>query len=290
MTGFGRGEARTDNFEVIAEIRSVNNRYFELITRLPRLLNTYEYEQELKALLRDRLRRGRVSVAISLKCLGDGHPVFHLDLDLARSYLRLLEELRESLGLKGRIRIEHLLGFSDIFSVEPDGAAAEQAWACAKEAVEKALEALLQMRREEGRVLQQDMMGCIARIEEAVQKIRALSERHKREEFSRLRSRLVELVDTGVIDPNRVEMEVAILVDRMDVTEECTRLDSHLGMFRRLVEEREPTGRRLNFLLQEMNREANTIGAKAGHAEISHLVVSIKEEIEKIREQVQNIE
>ncbi|RME00811.1 MAG: DUF1732 domain-containing protein, partial [Calditrichaeota bacterium] len=185
---------------------------------------------------------------------------------------------------------EHLLSFSDIFMQDSLADLPEEAWNCIEEAIEKALIELNAMRQREGQEIEADLRKRIEFLSRYIEKIEELSEGRSEKEFEQLQHRLRSMIKNGELDPARLELEIALLADRVDVTEECIRFKSHNKLFLESLEKPEPVGRKLNFLLQEMNREANTIGAKANDAEIAHLVVQIKEEVEKLREQVQNIE
>ncbi len=288
MTGFGRGECKNQDLEAVVEIRSVNNRFLDVTLRLPRSLSTYE--QQVKELARQYITRGRLSVYVGLKSVNPENLGIQLDKDTALAYTKLLNELRETTGVKEPIRLEHLLQFSDIFlATEPDEEIPE-AWECTEKALVQAFESLNAMRYNEGLNLAEDVRKRIARLNTFVEEIEIISKEHIPEEYSALKNRLSEILESPQVDSSRLETEIALLADRLDVTEECVRFKSHTGLFLDLVDSEELAGRKLNFLLQEMNREVNTIGSKANCSEISHRVVFMKEEIEKIREQVQNIE
>ena len=288
MTGFGRGEAVQDNIHAVVEIRSVNNRFLEVVSRLPRSLSGYELE--LKEFVRQRVSRGRVNVAVTLKSPEPGCLGIKLDLETARLYLQLLQKLRDSLQLEDSVKLDHILGFSEVFTSEESDDLAEKSWACVKIALEKAFEEFLQMKKDEGISLANDITARINKLNRYVDEIEEISKEHVKKEFSLLKQRVEEILTTSPVDAERLRLEIAILADRLDVTEECVRVRSHTRLFTELMASPQLVGRRLNFLLQEMNREANTMGAKSNNADISHRVVFMKEEIEKIREQVQNIE
>jgi uncharacterized protein (TIGR00255 family) len=209
----------------------------------------------------------------------------------ARSYLKLLNELRRAVKIREAVKLEHLLKFSEVFEVPRETGSDEREWSVVREALQAALEEFNVMRRNEGRELAGDLRRRVQWLEDTVGKIEELSKRRIPEERKRLNERIGQLLeDRSIIDQNRLELEVALLADKLDVTEECVRFRSHDKFFFEALADGASSGRKLSFLVQEINREANTIGSKAGDAEIAHLVVQIKEELEKIREQLQNIE
>jgi uncharacterized protein (TIGR00255 family) len=213
-----------------------------------------------------------------------------VDEETARRYKHLLETLIKKLDLPGPVTLEHLLQFSDILTIAEENSLPEQAWACVEKALISAMDEMNAMRQREGEEIIMDLRHRINGLQEKIENIRIHSAGRSKNEFEKLYKRLCAMVDTKELDRTRLELEVALLADRVDITEECTRFQSHNTLFLEALDDKEPAGRKLNFLLQEMNREANTIGAKANDAAIAHLVVSIKEEVEKLREQIQNIE
>jgi len=288
MTGFGAGAYREGGIEANAEVRSFNNRFLEVSVHLPRFL--VGRDQQVKEIVRRRVARGRVNVSLSVKMENNSFLGLRVDVEMARAYKRLLQELNEQLELQDQVRLDHLVGLPDLFTLEGDQERAESAWVVAERALAVALEQMIAMRKQEGAELRRDLEKRIALLEEKVSRIESLSQQRAPETMRRLRARVQALLGEVAIDEARLAQEVAILADRMDVTEECVRFHSHNSLFLASMDGEEPAGRRLNFLLQEMQREANTIGAKAADAEISHLVVELKDEVEKLREQVQNIE
>jgi uncharacterized protein (TIGR00255 family) len=259
-----------------------------VVTRLPRGLNTYE--QAVKDLVRNKISRGRINVVITLKSENENALGLRVDEEMAHRYKSLLESLLKKLDIPGPITLEHLLHFSDILSIDEEGALPEQAWTCVETALTRAIDELNTMRLREGKEIVQDLRLRVNSLQQKIASVQAISATRGKAEFEQLFKRLRAMIDTKELDPNRLELEVALLADRVDITEECIRFQSHNTLFLEAIEETEPAGRKLNFLLQEMNREANTIGAKANDAQIAHLVVAIKEEVEKLREQIQNIE
>ncbi len=288
MTGFGRGEATADGITVSVELRTVNNRFLEVTTRLPRSLSLRE--NDVKELIRRKISRGKVNVIASAEREENGSAGLKVNTSAARAYYKLLVQLRKSLKLKETVKLEHMLQFSEIFEQKDGGVPDEKEWAVLQQALESALGSLSDMRRAEGGELERDFRARIALLDSRLTEIERLSAEQVPAERLRLRERVAQLVEKTPVDEGRLEMELALLADRLDVTEECVRFRSHNKFFLEALALPEPAGRKLNFLIQEMNREANTIGSKSSATEIAHLVVGMKEELEKIREQLQNIE
>jgi uncharacterized protein (TIGR00255 family) len=289
MTGFGRAEAGKDGVMVSAEIRSVNSRYLDLTTRLPRILS--QREKDVKEIVRSYLNRGSLNVVIKIERATDGAVPLKVNAAAAKSYFRLLNELRRSVKLRERVKLEHLLNFSEILEPVDEEQSDEFEWTLAQDALHKALEGLNTMRAQEGLELANDLKKRILAMDETVDQIEKLSKERIPEERTNLQERIKQLLgDKFVVDQNRLEMEIALLADKLDVTEECVRYRSHNKYFLDALIKGEANGRKLNFLVQEMNREANTVGSKSNDAAIAHMVVGLKEELEKIREQLQNIE
>ncbi len=288
MTGFGRGDCKNKELEVSVEVRSVNNRFWDVTLRSPKSLSAHE--QAIKDVTRKYISRGRIGIYVSVKSVNPENLGIQLDHDLVRAYKKLLEDLKDAAQIDEPIRIEHLTQFSDIFAVEETEEESPEIWLCTQKALGSALESLNEMRKKEGETLEKDMKKRISKLNNYIEEIEIISKQHIPEEYAAMKDRLKEILESPEIDSSRLETEIALLSDRLDVTEECVRFKSHTGMFLDLVNSEELVGRKLNFLLQEMNREVNTIGSKSNCAEISHRAVFMKEEIEKIREQVQNIE
>ncbi len=288
MTGYGRGEAAKKGITVAVELRSVNSRFLELTTRLPRSLSLRE--NEVKEIVRKKISRGKVNLLITVEREKSGQLPLAINATAAREYYKLLNQLRKSVKIKESVKLEHLLRFSEVLEQPVLDGPDEDEWAVTQSALDKALDDLAQMRRNEGSELNKDFRARIATIEQTLSRIEILSKEQVPAERARLRERIQLLLEKETIDEGRLEMELATMADRLDVTEECVRFSSHNKFFIEALDGKEPAGRKLNFLIQEMNREANTIGSKSSASEIAHLVVSVKEELEKIREQLQNIE
>ena len=289
MTGFGRGTATVEGTTATVELRSVNNRFCETSVRLPRAIA--DKEQDLHTMLRQGFDRGRITAQVQLEQTAEEALPLRIDSEAARAYTLLLDKLREAAGISDPVRIEHLLTFSDIFKPTDEApAAAEHAWQAVQKATADAVDDMRRMRLQEGKALQADLMQRLDVIERELDAVEQRSPERIHEARVRLHERLAEIIGDERVNPDRLELELAILADRLDVTEENVRLRSHLQVFRDAFTLEESVGRKLNFLVQEMNREVNTIGSKANDAQIAHRAVQMKEELEKIREQVQNIE
>ncbi|HTO92735.1 MAG TPA: YicC/YloC family endoribonuclease [Bacteroidota bacterium] len=288
MTGFGRGEAHREGITVSVELRTVNSRFLEVTARLPRSLNLRE--NDVKEVIRRKISRGKINVLASIEREESGDLGLTVNAQAARAYYRLLADLRKTLRLREPVRLEHLLQFSEIFEQRDGAEASDAEWEALEEALVAALDSLASMRRAEGGELERDFRSRIALLEGMITDVERLSAEQVPDERTRLRERVAQLLDKTPVDEGRLEMELALLADRLDVTEECVRFRSHNKFFLETLTSPEAVGRKLNFLIQEMNREVNTIGSKSSSPAIAHLVVKMKEELEKVREQLQNIE
>jgi uncharacterized protein (TIGR00255 family) len=288
MTGFGRGEAKGDGVTITVELRSVNSRFLEVTSRLPRSMSLRE--NDIKELLRKKISRGKVTLVATIDRENESALALRVNVPAARAYMKLLNQLRTTARLREKVRLEHLLQFSEVIESENAENADEHEWKVFQEALDAAMRQIETMRCDEGGELEADLRSRIALIERSLDTITALSKEQVPQERLRLRERISQILGVEPVDEGRLEMELALLADRLDVTEECVRFRSHNKFFLAALQGTEPAGRKLNFLVQEMNREANTIGSKSSATEIAHLVVSIKEELERIREQIQNIE
>lgn len=293
MTGYGRAEGRHKGTPIAVEVRSVNHRHSEVVAKVPRVLQAHE--DRIRNLVQSHVARGRVDVAVNFNGERDAGRGLVLDRALASRYLALLTELRRELGLKGKPDVALLAGFKEIF--KPAEAAAEDPGAvrATEKVLERALKALDRMRRHEGRTLERDLLARLQEIAGRLRTIRLRLPAIVQERQARLQERVNRLLEGSGggkdgVDQVRIAQEVALLADRSDVSEELTRLDSHLDQFRTFLHKPEPVGRSLDFLLQEMNREVNTIGSKVGDTSVTQEIIALKAEFEKIREQVQNVE
>lgn len=287
MTGFGKGEASDAQNRASVEVRTVNSRYCDVAPRMPQFLSGLE--SRLKEVVQATISRGRIEVTVSFEGAGASVGVPVLNLEVARGYWEGLSRLREALGIDGALDLGTVAALPDVFRYASEGVDLGAAWALVERAAAAALDQCNRMRRAEGDLLRRDFEARVGALERLLREVEALAPGRVAAARDRLRERVAQLL-TNEVDPDRLAAEVAILADRMDITEECVRFHSHNEQFLRSLERDEPVGRRLNFLLQEMGREANTVGSKANDAAIAHLVVEMKEEIERLREQVQNVE
>jgi uncharacterized protein (TIGR00255 family) len=294
MTGYGLGEVRAQGGRWVVEARSVNHRFLEVNVRLPRGLQALE--DRVRAAFAERLLRGRVDVSIIREDPARRGRAVCVDAELARQYAMALEELRQALNLSDPVPLSVLLSLPDVIRVEEAAEDPEALWVELQPAVEQCADRLLRMREAEGARLAQDLLERLDRIEEEVDRISARAPEVVRAYAARLRRRVGELlreagVPEGAVDEARLSMEVALFADRSDIREEVVRLRSHLAEARGILQQGTGSvGRKLEFLLQEMMREANTVGAKAGDLEIARAVLGIKSELEGLREQAQNLE
>jgi uncharacterized protein (TIGR00255 family) len=289
MTGYGRSEVKRSAVVVTAEVKSVNNRFLETTFRFPRSLS--RRENELKEIVRSKLTRGSVNVVIKMDRNGDSPSTLHLNADAAKAYHKLLNNLRKTVKLKEPVKLQHLLTFSEIFQGPSEDDVSESEWAMTIEALTSSLDELNAMRGQEGAELGVDLKKRIEWLNETIDTVDRKTKERIPVEREKLHERVSQLmVDPAVVSKDRLELEIVLLADRLDVTEECVRFRSHNKFFLEAMAGKEPCGRKLGFLIQEMNREANTIGSKCGDAGMQHLIVAAKEELEKIREQIQNIE
>ena len=299
MTGYGTGTAKDGSLAVTVEIRTVNHRFLDLHIRVPR---EYQFlENETASFLRSAVSRGRVDVGVTVS--NPAADAFQIDYELANRYLAAVNKLNEEYASlydnHGKVPVPdivRLLGLpgvlrsGDEVDLERTGKTTEKIVKLLKESLETVLESVLSMRRREGEALRNDMLKNLAAIENNTHEIRKFSQNAPAEHFEKLRARLDKLLSHGGLDPQRLAGEAAILADKCDISEELARMSSHIEQYRAFSDDEEKTGKKLDFLLQEMQREANTILSKSDILEITHLGISIKTDIEKLREQVQNVE
>lgn len=288
MTGYGRREAGWASGSVAVELKSVNHRFCEVVMRLPKGLSSLE--DELKRLIQHRCARGRIDLVVSVLGGKEGEKTLSLDRLLARRYYQLFRDLQRELKLAGSVDVALLAGCRDVVSVSEQPLEDGRLKRLVPRLVRGALSDLDAMRRREGGALARDLRHRLRVVRDEVARIEARAPLVVREYFERMKVRVEKLLGGAAPDSGRLAQELAQYADRCDVSEELTRLGSHLTQFELAVSSREAVGRTLDFLLQELGREVNTIGSKANDAEISRHVVTIKGELEKLREQVQNIE
>lgn len=288
MTGFGRGEATVKGKTWTVEVRTVNHRFLDQRVTLPRLYSLLE--EPIKKIVAASIARGRVEINLGLQ--GEGEVCEHMAVNdtLAGQYHQCLQKLVREYDLAGGVTLDHMLTMRDIISQQDQSPDLEEEMSIITGALQAALQACDAMREEEGRSLKKDLLERLALFESIVGQIEASVPDILRQRQADLQQRVTKLLEGMDIDPVRLAQETAIMADKSDVTEEIVRIASHIGQFRAFFEQEEPIGRRLDFLLQEFLREVNTLCSKITNASVAHLGVELKNEVEKLREQVQNIE
>lgn len=288
MTGFGRAQETVDGMTVTVELKSVNHRYFEFTAKVPR---TYGFlEEKLKSFLNARISRGKMECYVSIENLEESDMEVLVNPSLAKGYVDALRTLSETFGLKEDYSAISIAKFPDVLTLRKAPADEEKIWNAVQKVTELAVERFVTMRETEGEKLRADILSKADTILEHVAFVESRSPQTVREYHEKLRQRMEELLENTQVDEQRLLTEAAIFADKVAVDEETVRLRSHISQLREFLDADEPIGRKLDFLVQEMNRESNTIGSKAQDVEIAKRVIAIKAEVEKIREQVQNIE
>jgi uncharacterized protein (TIGR00255 family) len=288
MTGYGKGRGAVDGLALTVEVKSVNHRYSDIAVKAPRALLCLE--GEVKKRVGERLKRGKIDVFIGQELSGAALVTPGLNLPLASAYVEVFRELRAALDLEGEIPLGLVATQKDVVVVREEDLPVESARTCLMQALDQALEAVEGMRLAEGAATFRDVDARFELVEGFLSGVEKRAPMVPREWQAKLAERLERLGGGLAGDPQRVAQEIAIFSDRCDISEEITRFKSHLEQFRQLLESADPVGRQLDFLLQELNRETNTMGSKSNDAELTRQVVGLKAELEKIREQVQNIE
>ncbi len=288
MTGFGRGEGETSLGRLVVESRSVNHRFCDITIKLPKRLAAFELR--IKEMIRSEVSRGKIDVTLRLDQTGNGKVQFDVDFHLAEQYYKALKSLSEKLNLKGEVSLELLAGAKDLITVKEEAFDAEPYWQEVEPILRASLKDMDQMKRMEGDSLSKDLEQRIDRIATQLEWIKKQFPSSLNQYLNRLKERLRLLLEGVEVDSLRFQQEIAFWVERTDITEEVTRAESHINQLINLLKADEPVGRKIDFLIQEIHREVNTISAKANDGEISQRVVEIKGELEKVREQVQNIE
>jgi len=287
MTGYGKSLIKNGELSVEVELKSLNNRYLDLSLRLPRFLSAKELE--IREKVKSRIKRGKIYLSVVVR-RGELEEKFsEVDPAAVKVAVKMLKDIRKTAGLKDKLKLTDILQFQNLFFKEEDEQAGEE-MPLVEKAIDAAIDEMNNMRIAEGNELEKDIRKRIGLIEDALVKIDKLKEEDLKLYFEKLKERAKQLVTDLIENEQRLMTELALLAERYDVTEECVRLRSHIKIFLETLNSPDDAGRRLNFILQEMNREANTINSKSVSSVISHAGISIKEEIEKIREQIQNIE
>jgi uncharacterized protein (TIGR00255 family) len=287
MTGFGRGKAESSFFTVNVEVKTVNHRFCEINIRMPRQL--LKIEDKIKKKLNEHIRRGRAEVYISIEGEGPTTRKLHVDWNLVEDYFQFITELKEKFSINGSVTLADILNRQDLIHIEECESGNEELEELVLTAVNDAVLKLVEMRKLEGEVLKKELLDIIARVETHLMELQTHAPMVVQMYKDRVIKRMQEFVN-GQLDETRILTEVAIFSEKADINEEITRLRSHIGQFIQALNEKDPIGRKLDFLIQEMNRETNTIGSKANDSNIAKKVVEIKSLLEKLKEQVQNIE
>ncbi|MBE0571734.1 MAG: YicC family protein [Ignavibacteriaceae bacterium] len=287
MTGYGKGSISKNKTTAEVEVKSVNSRFFEVSLKLPSILFPYDYE--IKEFIKTKIQRGKLSVVIHFKKDGVENGFITIDKNKLLNHLLLIKKIKKAANVKDEIKLEHLLSSKEIFTSQ-DAELSKAEFDIVKSALNKALDKLILMKKKEGAELSQDLT---VRIENLLSNVAIIETEFKKsinEYHNKLKLRIQELTGNVEINEDRLNLELALIADRADITEECVRLRSHLKFFKETLKNEKEPGKKLNFLCQEMNRETNTISSKSISTSIIHSSVLMKEEIEKIREQIQNIE
>jgi uncharacterized protein (TIGR00255 family) len=289
MTGFGSASGTINESEITVELRSVNAKFLEVYTRLPMAFS--DKESEVRETIAKKISRGKIMANISVERSKTNSIAFQIQPEIVKDCYNLLAEIKKNTGIKEDIKIEHVLKFSEIFKPEETNEV-EEYWNDVKKIIEDAVTDLVNMKKKEGKTLEKDILHRIREIEKRISSTKKNSRLNIKEMKQKMHDRVNQLIEAANIEPdkNRLEYELIMISDRMDITEELIRATSHIEYFKNNVKEKELSGRRLNFLVQEINREINTIASKSNNSQISQMVVEMKEELEKIKEQLQNIE
>ena len=287
MTGYGRAETAINGAKVTVEISSVNNRFCEIQCRLPKFAT--DLEPKVKELIVSQISRGKIYYSLNWEETSVANLV-KLNQEAAEIYFKIIKELKTKYKLKGDVEVEDILTLPNLIKYEREEIEPEKVWKFISQATLEALAQLKQMRQKEGEQLAQDLKKRAVNLEQIVREIEELSQKSVENYRKKLKNRIAELLTEKIVDEQRLALEVALMAERSDITEECVRFKSHNQQFLATLQENGSQGKKLGFILQEMHRETNSIGAKALEALIAQRVIILKEEIEKIREQIQNIE
>lgn len=289
MTGFGRGEFKNDNYHFLIECKTINHKYCDINVRLPRKISFLE--DKIRNYVKNFVKRGRVDLYIKLDLIGSEDVNLKFDDKLATQYVNILKEIKEKFDLQDDISVMNVAKFPDIVKCEEKEENEDLYWSMLREALDITLEKLGQMRQEEGKKLAEDTLERCDILKNIVNEIETYSDTVVDEYKEKLNTRINEILDNpSIVDENRLAQEIAIFADKSNITEEIVRFRSHIEQLKNTVVKNESIGRKIDFLIQEMNREVNTMGSKSSNINITNLVVEVKSELEKIREQIQNIE
>ncbi|MPM89046.1 hypothetical protein SDC9_136154 [bioreactor metagenome] len=288
MTGFSKSEAKAEGIKVTTEIKSLNGKGLELNFRMPKLIQ--HKEMEMREIFRNNISRGTVSININIETEEAEKPKFIINQEIATQCLNELNILKKNLKIKDTITLEHILRFSDKISYHETEFQEEVVLKLLSKTLQSGLKNLDNMKLKEGQNISKDIVKRMKNIQDWITKIEEISNNRIPQERERLRNKIAQLFESDEIDEHRLQMEIVLIADKIDISEETIRLASHFKFFNEAVQSKELAGRKINFLLQEIHREINTIGSKSNDALIAQHVVNAKEELERIREQIQNVE
>ena len=288
MTGFGRSKIEENSREYIVEIKSVNHKYSDISIKMPRTLSSYE--EKIKKIISEKVSRGKIDVFITYNNYSEEGKNIIINKELAKNYVAQLTELAEETGIVNRISPTEVMKLPDVMQLKIEDDESEVIWQELEKCVMQAVNNFTQMREVEGEKIKQDLHARIDKVEASVETIFGNSTGLIEDYVVKLRERIKEILDVPAVDETRLAQEIVIYADKCSIEEELTRLRSHVSQFRNLLETKEPIGKKLDFLVQEMNRETNTIASKSVKLEITNLAIDVKTILEDIREQIQNIE
>lgn len=288
MTGYGRAQEILDNYEISVEIKTVNHRYFEFSSRIPR--NFGYLEEKFKSYIQKQISRGKTDVNVTVYTVNTDDTKVEINTELAQNYINALRQANCQLGLKDDFTLNSITRFSDIFTIKQEPHDEDEVWQRVKQVAQTAIDSCIKMREKEGEALKLDIEQKLSEILNNVSLIETRFPQMVEEYRNKLYAKMCEILADSKIDEQRILLESAVYSEKIAIDEELVRLKSHVNHFRELLNQQEPIGRKLDFLVQELNRETNTIGSKAYDIQITKIVVEIKSVIEKIREQIQNIE
>lgn len=288
MTGFGRAKYEENSREYIIDIKSVNNRYSDISIKMPRSISFLE--EKVKQKITNSISRGKVEVFITFNNYSEKGKNIRINSELAKRYINEIKQLSEDTDINQQINIQEILKLPDVLNIQLDQESEEAIWMELEKALSEAITNFIAMREKEGNKIKEDLENRILLIEKNVKEITQISTGLVQEYIVKLEKRINEILKNNVVDESRLAQEVVIYSDKCSIEEELTRLKSHIIQFRDLLNSNSANGKKIDFLIQEMNRETNTIGSKANNLQITNYVIEIKTELENIREQIQNVE
>ncbi len=289
MTGFGRGEHKDENYHFTVECKTINHRYLDINIRMPRKISFFE--EKIRNHVKKFIKRGRVDIYVGMQLVGESAVSLNLDSNLAKEYFDILNKIEEITGAKNDITVSNISKFPDVIKVEEKREDEDVIWKSLQPALNESIDTVSKMRAVEGEKLAQDIEMRCGLMQDYISQVEKLSHTVALEYKEKLSARVKEMLEGSVVlDENRLSQEVAFFADRSSITEEVVRFNSHIIQIKDTIKSNDSIGRKIDFLIQEMNREANTVGSKSSNIDITKTVVEVKSELEKIREQIQNIE